>query len=330
MPLKKSASYDNLGWVNALKAQKKARLMEEDAQTDEADLANDALERSAEIAFGKPEAVPGSEEAIRQASRDALAEAEANELTQECDAIRKKLADRDIDPVALGVASSEEWATNDLDALSSLAKKAALAYEKRLKEAWQDKAMAPRNDTFKPDPSTWLGGRIMSSAGANEETRGRGLLPKNANSIFDPFRLDELAKTPTESEFRAKAQKESEEGRKRQKIADIREANKQAPTEMPGRIVPSGGQDDAVMVHKVPRNQLSIMDNLKDKLEDVFASRVEDNKSKTKQFNEERKSEITAKREKDGSWQEPKKASSTSDITKRLMDLWMPEPPPEK
>jgi hypothetical protein len=338
-------NYDRLSWVDALKARQEPRTLANDAKRPEDEVAGDALQKSAELAFGTTHKDESSSQAISRASKDIQDGNAASRLASDAKALRQKLADRSIDPVAMGVSTKEQWESNDPAAVNEIATKAAGIYAKQLKGAWQTEAMKPHTYTGKFSPETSNAGRILSSTAMNEETRGRtNMVPANANSIFDPGRLDRLAAGDNAHDKNVAAAKKAAADKHASKHAEITEKANAAEkfandeTMMHGsQVLRSGGQDQDIPRYTAPRNQLSIMDDLgggklspedlKKRLSDIFAGRIADSREQTQKSNETRREAIQGKKEPDRSWETTAKPASTGDLQRKLMNLWMPEPP---
>jgi hypothetical protein len=334
----RKGSYSSLEWVDALAARaKKADIEAEIASSTEEEAAQNALQRTAQIAFGDNETkVPGPDERLGTASRNIQDKVAKSKIDHAISAVKAKLAARGIDPVTLGIVKDKrEWdGMDDLDRVDEVAKLAAIKFAKELSRQWEHQSSSTKASAF--DAETSRMGRIMPATAAGDDSVGRpSRVPSNANSILDPGRLDRAAAENNEHDEAIKAAKKRATDREAEKRADM------APKDLPedimksGRVIASGGQDSTANVHRVPRNQLSILDNvdgknlspedLKKKLQDIFASRIPDTQGAIREANEKRREAIQKPKEQDRSWEKPSKATSTSELSKRLMNLWVPE-----
>jgi len=323
-----------LSWVDALSGKKPIETVQDQIETaDEADPSK-ALEMTSSILFGTPIQQESSEQTIRRHSEEVRRRevAKINEdLTND---VKLKLSDAGVDPVALGVVKSEEWESiSDPDKAGEIAKIAALKQEKKLSEEWQAEGMKPATPAKMSFDETTKGGRVMSSAAANEETRGR---PSSIGG--DPFKLDQIASEANEHDDavkRSRARLDAAKEAKRKSIEENQPPEEAALRE--GSIRRSGGHDSEMGRYKAPANQVSILDTygegklppeeLKKRMEDLFASKVPDAKSRTKKAQEERREEIKRPKEDDKSWEKVSKPTSTADLQERLVSLWLPEEP---
>jgi hypothetical protein len=334
MSIKKSA-YGGMDWVDALSASKKKT--EYDSASGPEDTQN-ALEKTVEAAFKVPTSEPTSEQAISHASRDIHDKAAAERVSGAAQLIRDKLASRGIDPVKLGMASEDDWKKSiDPEWATAIAKKAALAHEKQAKEAWQNGATNPVQHSMKYEPGRSRDGMVMSCTAAGEDSNPKtNRVPANANSIADPNRLDKLAAAPNEHDASREEAKKRDADRAGKRTREAMEsmASGSIPADQQlndGRIMKSGGTDSEVFVHKVPKGQISVMDNieslppdqLKEKLASIF-NKVPDTRTEIRQANEQRKEGIQGKKQADRSWEKTEKGKSVSDIQQKLMDMWIP------
>ncbi len=350
-----------MDWVKALEAAQKPKDPTADlGAQNEADLVANALESTASVAFNLPTNPETKNEALVRSSKEIANNIVDQRRQAGVDAIKNKIANNGIDPIALGVTvrddqgvprpvTKEEWeGASDARWVEKVATAAALEYEKQVKQAWQQNALKPAqylSSTF--DPQTMRDGRIMSSTGMNEETRGRPTqIPANAASIFDPFKLDRFAETETEHDRGVREKREANKAREEVKKAELNpKADPNAPAPMNhGQITRSGAEDAAVFQQRAPRNQVSMLDisgteklsalEIKEKLAQLF-TRVEDNGQKIRDHNEQRKVDIQGKKEtaeeRRASWEELKPPTTTKqmaekllpdDLTKKLSELF--------
>lgn len=331
----RKGSYGSMSWVDALAARTKTIDLETELATkDEKDAAGDALQKTAAIAFGPSSEPKGPDEALRMASVEIQDKLAASMTKQAADEIKSKLAIRGIDPVALGVIKKQEWEeTTNLERVGNVCEKAALEYEKGLSREWEARAMSPSHAGQRFDPETSKEGKVMSAANVADDTVQPSRVPANANSILDPNRLDALAAGINEHDESVKAAKARQEGRKAEKKEALAPKDTLEPTEAmnAGRVIRAGGEDASIFVHKVPKDQISMLDDLgkptsqedlRRRLGELFTSKIPDNGGMIKKAAEERKEAIQGKKEKDRSWETASKPTSTSDLAKKLMDLW--------
>jgi hypothetical protein len=323
-----------LSWVDAIRAKKASQTVSEQIlASDEGDPAA-ALEMTSSILFGTPIKQESSADAVRRESKEIQKKEAAQVQSDITNDIKLKLSDAGVDPVALGVVKSDEWSTiSDPQMATNIAKIAALAHEKSLSDKWQAEAMKPASPSKMSFDPTMKGGRVMSSAGANEETRGR------TSSIGrDPFKLDQIAASANEHDDSVKQSRARLDAQKEAKRKSIEE--NQPPAEAAlraGTVRKSGGLDSIAFVHKVPKNQVSMLDTLgegklppeelKAKMQELFNSKVADNKSESKKAADERRESIQRPKETNKSWETVAKPTSTADLHERLLSLWTPEEP---
>lgn len=358
----KNPNEDRLSWVDALKARLEPRDYETRyASTPESETIDGALEQTVEAVFSVPTGEETSEEAITRASKDISAEANKSAHKAMIDEIKAKLADRDdpIDPVSLGVEvkaftqdgmerrpiTQEEWDNaTDPRFVENVAKLAVVAYEKKRSMAWQERAMDPKAAARRFDPEYSKDGRIMSAPAQSDDSAPRfGSIPKNANSIWDPERIQKLSEAlMTDHDAQVEASREYYEKRSKKADAERAEkAGKSSPISQNtgSQLMRSGSAESEAFVQKVPRDQLSMLDvqsgDFKDlsqeekkaRLESIFMEKVPDAKEETRKANEERRQQIQGEKREDRSWDSVNnlKPLSTSDIQKRLIELWIPE-----
>jgi hypothetical protein len=348
----RSSGYEGLGWVAALKDGKKPRDYHEKlAGADEADTLENVLERTCEAAFETPTTDETSEEAIARSSKEIQDKLAHDGNSEIVDQVKKAMAENDIEPWTLQIkdpgallgqrdnVTKEQW-DNSTDAswVEKVANMAIDANKNQRDRSWETVSpQATASHSF--DPETAKGGRVMSSTTANEETTGRSsMLPANAASIFDPFRLDNYAAQENAHDegvkaSRDRAEKEKtarQEGRNKQEIPEDFSPMKS------GAVISSGGEDSSEFHHRVPRDQVSMFDNvdgqegegLQERLAKLFEDKIPDTRSEIRKANDERREQIQRNpSSEDRSWEKVSKPSSTQGIQERLTDLWMPEEP---
>lgn len=329
------SGYGNLEWLNAILAKK-----DRQAVVSEEEAAKNVVERAAEAAFKIQPKEESNEQRIRRASLEIEEQKAAARDLEYCARLRDKLAARNIDPVALGITTKAEWENSMSPSwIEAVAKHAALAYEKHVSASWEERAVSRQAPQVRPDVETSMAGRIMSSAGANEETRGQtSRVPANANSILDPDRLAKLFTQPNAHDEAIEERLASRKAREQMKKDELAPRDLGPAPMKDGSISRSGGKDCEAFVQRVPKNQISMTDNLGDtsrmsreemaeKLSQLFTSKVPDSGQEIRQQNAERKQSITRQAEGDRrEWdsEEHLRPQSTSDLQERLMRLWLP------
>ena len=348
--------YNGMDWVDALTAQKKPRdYMTRQASVSESETVENVIQETMEAVFGTPTNEETSLQAVERTSREIAAKAKDDMVMQRVAEIKAKLSDRDepIDPVEVGVMvkdfssgtmvprkiTREEWDNaTDPKWVNQVACAAVEAFMEKKASEWQERAMKPTSRDYTMESG--LPGRVMPSPAEDDSTGRRSRVPVNANSILDPDRIDRLAsEILTEKDKERAARVESNLERAAKSSKHRQEANDEMAENAPetmngGKVVPSAsGKETSAFVHRVPKNQLSITDDLNfedmsheqrvDKLAKLFADRIEDNGESIKEANEDRRKSIQGDREQDRSWEKLDKPTSTQDLTRRLMDLWI-------
>jgi hypothetical protein len=186
------------------------------------------------------------------------------------------------------------------------------------------------------DPETTKAGVVSPMHSPKEDSEDRPhQLPANANSIFDPNRLDKMAagKNPHDESVQASgdSRKKAEADRKSW-VNDLPKPPEGFVDMSSGRIMRAGGADRDVLMYKAPSNQISMLDDIKGKskeelqkaLADMFASRIPDTRKEIRDAQEKRREEIQGKKEAgaDKSWEKVSKNTSTSEIANRLLKIW--------
>lgn len=371
------ANYEGMDWVDALTGRKPQRDYEARyASASEESTLDNALEETVEAVFNVPTSEESSQDAIERISKEISATRAVDEAKEEISKIKAKLAATDdrpaIDPVELGVEikawtnsgmrqrpiTKEEWDNiDDPRTAEEIAKVAVQKMQERISRSWEERAQQeitnsknagsrPGRLNSKFDPETDRGGKIASVPSPDDYAPRFGKVPANANSITDPDRLDRFAKEETEhdrSVAESRALRKSREDQIRAE-AQEREAGGHRPIHDSGssKVIQSGSQETEAFVQRVPRNQISMLDNFGEdfeglskeektaRLQSMFMDKWEDNGEKIKSYNEERRASIqreSSKEEEEKSWEKLEKPTSTSDIQERLMNLWMPEAP---
>jgi len=318
-------------WVDALLA----GYVKTTPADEEMAMGNEALAKTAALAFGSPKMKDDSRSQVVASASKALADQRSAEgASSAILTIRTKLADGGIDPVALGVASKDEWeGCSDPAKAERIAKAAALESKEQAKRSWEHSEVQPaRTLSSRFDPMTSKGSIVMSCFAPSDDSVGRpSRVPQNANSIFEPDRIDKFANEKNEhDESVAASRQRKADGEAKRKEALLKDV-KDAPEQMSGsRIVPSGGMDRDVFAHRLGPTQISIMDTLgsgtlsredmKGWFQENFFSKVEDKKSETKQANEDRRKAIQGERTKDREWEQVgKQTTARSGIIESLL-----------
>jgi hypothetical protein len=338
MQINKSG-YGHMDWVLALKAKTspKSDFSPESSSDEETpEVIDGALEQTCKAAFKTPTTEKSDSEAIAEESKSVADLSRKNSLMAQAEQIRGKLSARGIDPVAMGVANNQEWASGDPSLVEAIAKQAVLVASQSRDRSWETISGTKKATGF--DEASKMGQVIPSGTRREDVVDHRRNIPSNSPSMFDPNRLKELSEKPNEHDQSIASIKDGRKARAAEKKADSENRSNIPEDFSPmkaGRSMAISGNEQDAMVHRVPRNQLSMLDNLephtkltqeemKNKLQDIFMNRVADPREETRKANEERKAEISReKREKHEFKLEP--PSSTSEMTKKLMSLWPDE-----
>lgn len=349
MKINKSG-YDSMDWASAL-SKSKQPIKDQEAHAiskiGKGEDVDNALQKAAEAAFSLPsnEKMTNAE-AIKAASKNIQDERAESMRQGAIDDVKAKLANHDVDPVGLGLVTKAEWDNcPDVETATQIGRAAATKRIQNQNDAWQNKAMEPQNRNMKFDPESSRDGRISSTAAAMEDSAPivTRRSPLNAPSIFDPFKLDRLAAEQNEHDEAIRVSREAAK-QKAEARKDWREASNTTVPEdfMPlhgGAISRSGGKDSSVFSSKVPKNQVSMMDNIpasgasadtvKEEMKKLFESKVEDNGQRIKEANKARSESIQRPVEKEDkkSWEKVSKPVSTKDLQARLVNLWLPPEP---
>jgi len=348
----RKASYGNMDWVKALESQKKVASKNLDEQN-EADYVENALESTAQIAFGLPAKAENKHEALVRASKEIADKTAHDNKFAASNEIRAKLADAGIDPIALNILireangvqrpiTKEEWeGASDARWVGQIATAAALEYEKQASSSWEKSALQPAQRlSSKYDPETMGAGRIMSAGGASDDVVDHHRqMPANSASMFDPFKLDRFAAAENAHDKAILDKREAAKARIAEKKADLAPGDLGPAPMKHGTVQRSGGEDRDVFQQRAPSNKISMTDlqgtekltaeEMKDKLASLF-TRIDDNGEKIRAGNIERKAQIQGKKtEKDRSWEKLEKPLSTAELSKRLMDAFTCPPKPD-
>jgi hypothetical protein len=348
------AGYENMSWIDALAARSKPKDPEVDlGKQNEEEILGNSLESSAQVAFGLPIKAESKNEALLRASKEISEKQAEADLNAPANAIRAKMAAAGIDPVAIGIVITtphgtrpirkDDWETSaDARWLNQVATAAAAEHEKIMDHAWEQHAMKPQRNLDCNFSETSRSGQIMSSKSTSDDSVSKPEhLPQNASSMFDANRLDSFAAQENEHDKSVAASRQASKDREKEKKEQYKYEDPGVEPMKSGKIMASGGQDRDVFVHRSPSNSVSMADDmgggklspeeLKQRLSDMFASRIPDNRTSIREANDKRREEIQGKKkEADRSWEKPQKPLSTADIQKRLTDLWLPPKPDDK
>lgn len=343
------ANYSNMTWLGSLSSKPKDQAADL-AKKEESETDSNTIEDTARIAFGLPPKTEDKSDAIIRASKEIADQNHQKQVETSIKSIKAKIETAGVDPVALGVSfrmpngeyhklTKEEWTNaKDVSFVETVAREAALKHEVEVKQAWQKgatKSAQGLSSVF--DAKTSRVGKIMSAAGPNEDINATaGIVPANSVGILAPHRLDDLAKAENphdKSVADARATLKAREQEKKNQLIEAATKAAENPEAMKqGQVIRAGGHDASVFSHRVPSNQVSMMDTMgtgtltpdqiKESLSKLF-TRVEDKGQAIREANKAHKEEIRGKEEKDRSWEQVQKPLSTSDLTKRLGEaLW--------
>lgn len=334
------SGYENMDWVLALKAKLNPPSdfsPETSSSPETQEVVDGALEQTCKAAFNTPTNEKNNAEIIREESSKIADASRANSMALQAQSIRAKLQVRGIDPVAMGIANQREWASSDPALVEAIAKEAIKTASTTRDRSWESVQPARQASGF--DDASKLGQVIPAGTRREDVVDHKRNIPSNLPSIFDPNRLKELSESENPHDQSVSSIRKSQKDRENHKKSEFRSNMQQAPEDFVpmkgGRSMAISGKEHDVMVHRVPRNQLSMLDGLDDhkklsqaemteKLKAIFMGRVGSPRERTRQANEERKAEISRdKKQKHEFKVEPPK--STADSTKRLMDLWAEE-----
>jgi hypothetical protein len=338
-----NSSYDRLSWVDALASRDKPRDDRDLANANEADVANEGtLERTASLAFGT-RIEETKNEALSRSSRQIFDDQVESAKLAKVTAIKKKLEENEIDPVALKIATKEEWdSVTDAGVAMDIATAAATEYERRLKHEFEQNAFKKQevlSSRFQPE---FKSGRIMSATSGNEESGIRGHIPANASSIFEPDRIDKFAEAENQHDMFVASLKKHLSDKVESRKKDLAPNLEGAPEPMNGGKIFASKSDvpEVGGGMRVASNQISMHDvnglehlsqeDMKQQLEQMFMSRLPDAGEQIKVAAKERLDEIRPDREKArkedrNSWEKVEKAKSTGELQQRLTNLWLQE-----
>jgi hypothetical protein len=307
------SGYEKLDWVDAIMERKNKLSVEERLATvKEEDIIDKALEQTVEAAFEIPTTEETSEEAVRRAGKS----------------IQDVVRDRNSE-------DNKKYATERLEKTKS---HESNGRHEQWKKDWQEQVFKTvvKNNGFNPESSK--GGRITSaSASEPEDARGPTMrTPLNANSIFDPFKLDRLAAEESDREKSIKESRESRDARSQKWSKEASEGNQESPISVNegSKILRSGGLDQEVFIQRVPSDKVSMLDVKDDgaskddrhaSLKELFTHKVKDVKADSQKASKERKEGIQRETSDDRSWEKVEPPQKISDINRRLMELWMPD-----
>lgn len=301
------------GWEDALLAAYRKTPPEDEEMA----MGDESLKKTAALAFGMPQMKDDTRaQTVSAASKTIAARQRSEFLSSAVTEIKQKLAANEIDPVALGVVSKEEWeACIEPSMAEKIAKAAVAEYKEQTKHAWQPTGEVPArklSSTF--DPLTSRGGIVMSLLTPGEDSVSKtSMVPKNAASILEPDRIDKFAAAENEHDIAVASSKQRQADRDKDRKEALLKDTSEMPEQMHGsRVLPSSGATD-VFAHRLGNTQISIMDTIgsgtlsREEMKDWFAnnffSKVEDKKSETKLAQEERRKAIQGDRQKDKEWE---------------------------
>lgn len=333
--------YDGLNWMDALTGLKKPVKDQEQHAISKIDTEEDisnAVNNAANAAFGTPKKEMKQEERIQSSSRSILDKQAADLKTLDANVIKQKLANSNVDPVALGVVKKEEWdSCTDPVRLDKFAREAAEMQIRANKNAWQANGIKPSNAPTGFDAMS-RGSKVMPSTAAGAADDNAPVIsrqmPSNSNSIFDYLRLDKLAAEINKHDASVTTSKQTQAD-KAGKSKDWRTEKHDIPEDLPimngATVQKSGGHDHISDRYRAPSNQISIMDDisanspeeLKQKIEALFTDKVRDNQKLIREENAKRTEKISRKIE-EKSKIEITKPETTADKQKRFMDIWAP------
>jgi hypothetical protein len=342
MPRASKSNYEGMDWVDALSKrnqppadiEKSLAEATASAQTPQEEIA--AAERSSNIVFDVPVDPLPQKRAIEEASRKAMDAASSRREAENVVGLKKKLADHGVDPVSLGVVSRAEWnAIADISKAEALAKEAALRAEAALAGSWEDRAIAEMKEGPRRiggyDPELASTSQVMSTAWAHDDIVPHNpAAPMNAASMSDPDRLARLASEGNEHD--AGVQAARDRAKEREEITGDWRTEEVPEDVIPMKgasVIPAGGHDADVSRYRAPADQVSMTDDLSGKLSELFSSRIPDARGETRAANEARRASIQRPPEEDErAWDniENQKPKSTSEMQRKLADLWMPDP----
>lgn len=344
--------YDDMEWLDSLKKVKPQQEQEAKLanKTETEETVASALEDTSNIVFGLPDQRT-KPEVIMDASKESMDKAAQTKLANEITKLKDKLNTHGVDPVALGVVSKSEWdSMADISKAEQLAKKAALAAEAKVKRSWEDRAAEEISNaragksakrTMENDPTKDRAGRIAPTTARDDSAPFNQQVPKNAATIADPKQIDKFASEPTQHD---KSVMSIREDKARKQIEAAKEKyNTNIPDDFTpmkaSNVIHSGGKDADQLRYKPAANQVSMNDDvsgaspeeIKEKLSKLFEERIVDSGRQIREANEKRKAEISRPvQEKKDKEVVAKPPTSTQDMQKRLMELWMPEEPVKK
>jgi len=343
MRLSRCGKNSDYSWVEVLAKHKEPIKDQEEhllSKIDGPENIENVLEESIEAAFNVAAPKKTNAQVIQEAAIDLQNKKEEQQRFAEVEVIKKKLAVNEIDPIALGVVSKEDW--EKCQNISDAEKIAKISAQKQLdfiKDSWQKKAMEPRQANMHYNPETSRSGQIMSNSSMTEDNVPviSRQIPATSNSIFDPNRLDKQASEEN------KHDKSIEQIRKDRSNRESASKNWRNETHaipedlkiMKGQAVGKANSFETVETrYHAPKNQVSMIDNIsgatpeeiKEKLSQLFIEKIPDNKQKILDANKARKEAIQRKEpssEEKKDWEKVQKPMSTSDIQKKLTELWL-------
>jgi len=343
MRLSRCGKNSDYSWVEALAKHKEPIKDQEEhllSKIDGPENIENVLEESTEAAFNVAAPKKTNAQVIQEAAIDLQNKKEERQRLAEVEVIKNKLAVNEVDPVALGVVSKENWEKcQNASEAEKIAKIAAIKQLEFVKNSWQTKAMETRQTNMRYNPETSRTGQIMSSSSMTEDTAPivSRQIPVTSNSIFDPHRLDRQAAEENahdksiEQIRKDRSERESASKNWRNETHAIPEDLKV----MKGQAVGKANSFETVETrYHAPKNQVSMADNIsgatpdeiREKLTQLFMEKIPDHKQEIRDANKARKEAIQRKEpsaEEKKAWEKVQKPVSTSDIQKRLTELWL-------
>ena len=334
---------NDYSWIDALSKSKQPIKDKEEhllSQVDGKEVVEGALEGTVEAAFGVAAPRKSNAEMIQEASVKIQQDRRQQQLSKEINTIKQKLADNNVDPVALGVIEKDKWTNcQDPSEIERIAKVAALKQIEFVRNGWQKKAMESRTSDMKYDPMTSREGRIMSSSSSTEDGVAAVIdrqIPANSASIFDPNRIDKMASGENAHDKSVKESREAQNAKK-ESSKNWRTEEHIIPEDLnimkQSAIAKANSFETIENRSRVPSNQISMADDIsgdspqtiKEKLAQLF-TRIPDTKQDIREANRARKESIQREQpsqEEKRSWEKNSKPVSTSDLQKKLVELWI-------
>jgi len=343
MRLSKCGKNSDYSWVEALSKHKEPIKDQEEhllSKIDGPENIENVLEESTEATFNVAAPKKTNAQVIQEAAIELQNRNEERRRFAEVETIKNKLAINEVDPVALGIVSKENWEKcQDASDAEKIAKVAAQKQLGIVKNSWQAKAMEPRKVSMHYDPETSKTGQIMSNSSMTEDNQPvvSRQIPATSNSIFDPHRLDRQA-SEENAHDKAVGQIRKDRSERESASKNWRNETHAIPEDlkvMKGQAVGKANSFETVETrYHAPKNQVSMADNItgatpdeiREKLTQLFMEKIPDHKQEIRDENKARKEAIQRKEpsaEENKAWEKVQKPVSTSDIQKKLTELWL-------